>query len=52
MPLTDIKIKSLKPKEKSYKVFDGGGLYIYVSAAGSKTFRIKYTFNKKEKGLD
>lgn len=48
MPLTDIKIKSLKPKEKPYKVFDGGGLYIYVSAAGSKTFRIKYTFNKKE----
>lgn len=48
MPLTDIKIKSLKPKEKPYKVFDGGGLYIYVSCAGSKTFRIKYTFNKKE----
>lgn len=48
MPLTDIKIKSLKPKEKSYKVFDGNGLYIYVAPTGSKTFRIKYTFNKKE----
>ncbi len=36
MSLTDIKIKSLKPKEKPYKVFDGDGLYIYVTTKGIK----------------
>lgn len=48
MALTDIKIKSLKPKDKAYKVFDGNGLYIYISPNGSKKWRIKYRFDGKE----
>lgn len=48
MPLTDIKIKSLKPKEKPYKVFDGDGLYIYVTMKGVKKWRIKYYYNGKD----
>jgi len=47
--LTDIKIKSLKPKEKNYKVGDGKGLYILVHKNGSKYWRLKYRFNGKEK---
>lgn len=37
--LTDAKIKNLKPQDKGYKVADGGGLYVYVTKTGSKSFR-------------
>ena len=33
--LTDIAIKSLKPKDKIYKVADRDGLYVAVTPAGS-----------------
>lgn len=49
--LTDTKIKTLKPKDKPYKVSDGNGLYIFVSKAGGKHWRQKYRINKKEKLL-
>ncbi|MEM7892438.1 integrase, partial [Morganella morganii] len=28
MPLTARQVETAKPKEKSYKLFDGGGLYL------------------------
>jgi len=31
--LTATQIKTTKPKEKDYKLFDGGGLYLLVSKA-------------------
>ncbi|NRP95855.1 Prophage CP4-57 integrase [Marinobacterium sp. xm-g-59] len=37
--LSDAKIKNLKPQEKGYKVTDGGGLYVYVTKTGTKSFR-------------
>ena len=49
--LTDTKLKSLKPKEKPYKVSDGHGLFIYVTKAGSKRWRQKYRINGREKLL-
>jgi len=49
--LTDIQIKSLKPKDKSYKVSDSGGLYIEVAKSGSKLWRYKYRINGKEKRI-
>ena len=48
MALTDAKIRALKPKDKAYKVSDFGGLYINVTAKGSKRWRLKYRFNGKE----
>ncbi|HEX2931026.1 MAG TPA: Arm DNA-binding domain-containing protein, partial [Candidatus Binatia bacterium] len=33
MPLTDIKIRSAKPQHKTYKLFDGGGLYLEVTTS-------------------
>lgn len=48
MALNDIKIKALKAESKAYKVFDGNGLYIYVTPTGSKKWRIKYRFGGKE----
>ena len=51
MPLTDAKIKSLKPKDRRYKVSDFDGLYIAVNPNGSKLWRFKYRFEGKEKLL-
>src|SRR4030095_12370584 len=51
MPLTDIKIRSAKPREKSYKLSDSGGLYLEVSATGGKYWRWKYRFSGKKKRL-
>ena len=48
-PLTNIEIKSAKPKEKDYKLFDGGGLFLLVVKSGGKRWRLKYRFNNKEK---
>lgn len=36
MPLTDIKVKTAKPKDKAYKLTDGGGMYLLNNANGSK----------------
>jgi integrase len=51
MPLTDIKIRSAKRQHKTYKLFDSGGLYLEVTAAGAKYWRWKYRFAGKEKRL-
>ncbi|RXJ79484.1 integrase arm-type DNA-binding domain-containing protein [Arcobacter sp. F2176] len=51
IPLTNIEIKSAKPKEKDYKLFDGGGLFLLVVKSGGKRWRLKYRFNNKEKVL-
>ena len=51
MPLTDVRIRSAKPKDKTSKLFDSGGLYMEVSVAGGKYWRWKYRFAGKEKRL-
>lgn len=51
MKLTDEICKNLRTRQKSYKVFDGGGLYIEVMPNGSKYFRLKYRYGKKENRL-
>ena len=51
MPLTDTTIRNAKPSAKPAKLYDGGGLYLEVSPAGGKWWRIKYRFDGKEKRL-
>lgn len=51
MPLNDTKLRSLKPKEKTYKVSDSGGLYVEVTRTGSRLWRLKYRFEGREKRL-
>jgi integrase len=41
MPLSDRKLRSLAPREKPYKVFDGGGLTLEVFPNGSKLWRLQ-----------
>lgn len=49
MALTSTAIKNAKPREKPYKQFDGGGLYLEVRPNGKKHWRLKYRLNGKEK---
>ena len=51
MALTDSKIKQAKPEAKDYKLSDGKGLFLLVTKAGAKYWRLKYRFLKKEKLL-
>ena len=51
MKLTKAECDRLKPKEKSYKKFDGGGLYLEVMPKGAKLWRLKYYYHGKEKRL-
>ncbi|MCL1908871.1 MAG: Arm DNA-binding domain-containing protein [Holophagaceae bacterium] len=50
MKLSDINIKRAKPTEKSYKLFDGNGLYLQVEPTGTKVWRYKYRFEGKDNG--
>jgi len=49
--LTETQIKAVKPKEKPYKLFDGGGMYLLVNPDGSRWWRLKYRFAGKERGI-
>lgn len=49
--LTDTKVKQAKPKDKDYKLSDEKGLFLLVKTNGSKYWRLKYRFAKKEKLL-
>jgi integrase len=51
MALTDIQIRSAKPKGKDYKLTDGHGLFLLVATTGGKRWRFKYRFGGKEKLL-
>ncbi len=49
--LTDAGVRAAKPKERAYKLTDGGGLLLFVAPTGSKLWRMRYTFGGKEKLL-
>ncbi|UOP08180.1 tyrosine-type recombinase/integrase [Alysiella crassa] len=48
MMLNNRQIQTAKPKDKPYKLSDGGGLYLLVTPAGGKLWRLKYRFDGKE----
>jgi hypothetical protein len=47
--LRDADCKGAKPAGKAYKLFDGGGLFLYVSPAGLKSWRVAYRLNGSPK---
>ena len=51
MPLTDLAIRTAKPKENAYKLTDGGGLFLWVQPSGGKWWRYQYRFAGKQKLL-
>lgn len=42
MRLNARQVETAKPKDKTYKMADGGGLYLEITAKGSKYWRMKY----------
>jgi len=55
MPTTDVAIRSaikaVKDTDKPLKLFDGGGLFLHITPAGGKYWRLKYRMAGKEKLL-
>ena len=51
MTLTDIVVRTSKPTDKPQKLGDSGGLYLLIHPNGSKYWRLKYRYLKKEKTL-
>lgn len=46
--LSDTKVKTLKPKDKIYRILDAERLYIEVRPTGTKIWRFKFTISGKE----
>lgn len=49
--LSDAKIKTLKPEEKTYRILDGDRLYIEVRSTGAKVWRFKFVHEGKESSM-
>jgi len=49
--LTVKQIDAAKPKDKSYRLADAGGLFLFVPPTGKKVWRLRYRFDGKEKTL-
>jgi len=49
--LVDSGIKIAPAKKTPYKLFDGEGMYLLVTPAGQKYWRLKYRFTGKERTL-
>ncbi|MCP2012361.1 tyrosine-type recombinase/integrase [Duganella violaceipulchra] len=42
VPLTEMQVRNAKRREKAYRIFDGGGLYLEVAPGGSRIWRMKF----------
>jgi integrase len=51
MPLTDVKCRNAKGQIKLYKLSDGGGLHLLVTADGAKYWRLAYRWHGKQRTL-
>jgi integrase len=51
MPLTDIQVRTAKPRERAYKLPDGGGLYLFLPPTGARLWRLRFTLHGKDRTL-
>ncbi|MDF2382434.1 integrase arm-type DNA-binding domain-containing protein [Nostoc ellipsosporum NOK] len=49
--MTVAQVRNARPGEKPYKLADSGGLYLFVTSSGAKSWRLKYRIGGKEKVL-
>lgn len=49
--MTDTAIRNAKPRERNYKLADGGGLYLLITPSGGKLWRLKFRTDGREKKL-
>ncbi|WP_298281177.1 phage integrase central domain-containing protein [Acidocella sp.] len=47
--LTDAKVRNVKPADKPFRLTDAGGLFLWVTPAGGKIWRLRYEYQRKEK---
>lgn len=46
--LSELRVRTAKPKELPYKLADGRGLYLHVQPGGGRYWRLKYRRGGKE----
>lgn len=51
MRLTNVQARGAAPRDRSYRLFDAGGLYMEVAPSGGKWWRLKYRWGGKEKRI-
>ncbi len=51
MKLTDTAVRNARPGDRPRKLFDGDGLYLFVSPTGHRAWRFKYYIQGQEKHL-
>ena len=51
MPLSDLQIRKVKPKDKPFRLGDGLGLHLMVKPNGSKLWQFRFRYMGKEKLL-
>jgi hypothetical protein len=49
--LSEAQISAARPKDKLYKLYDGGGLSFHINPSGGKWWRFNYRFGRKQKTL-
>ena len=49
--LSDKRIRALRPQQKPYRIADGRAMYLLVSPAGGKLWRLKFRLDGKERVL-
>jgi integrase len=49
--LTDAAVRKAKPKDRPYKLADGGGMYLLVQPNGGRYWRMDYRFHGKRRTL-
>ena len=49
--LTDATVRKAKAREKDYKLADSGGLHLFVTKSGHRSWRLKYRFGGKERRI-
>ncbi len=49
--LSEVAVRNAKAKDKDYKLADSEGLYLFVTKAGHRSWRLKYRFAGKERRL-
>ncbi len=47
--LNDIRVRTAKPRERPYKLFDERGLFLFVTPSGGRLWRLKYRMHGREK---
>ncbi|KRW67088.1 tyrosine-type recombinase/integrase [Stutzerimonas nitrititolerans] len=48
MPLTVLQVKNAAPRDKDYGLADGGGLFLWLRAAGGKSWRFRFRLDGKQ----